>query len=489
MNTLLGWIDEQLGRITMYSLVLYSLIAMAVMAFILMLIGNLDFSPFAFFLSVLMCVSATYGSNYLFGWLFGVKPHSESALITGLILVLLFTPSADPIDLIKLGLVAMIAMASKYIIAIRNRHLFNPAAVAIVIASIGGLAYAGWWVATPGMIPLTLLAAVLILHRTQKFRVGGIFILVAVAALLVQGTSPDIALTSWPLLFVAGIMLCEPLTLPPRAKQQYIVAILVAILMTVPFSYGRITMTPALAIVLGNLVGWWYGQRRTIKLRYNGKKQMGATTFDFSFDVGKFHFEPGQFLELTLVHPKSDIRGHRRVFSIASKPGDEQINIGTKIPSKPSSFKRAMMELKPGTTVYATRTGGDFVLLKDPNQPIVCIAGGIGVTPFISFMESTDRPFRLIYSVNSISDLSFVDTLKQHNVDVVVVSPDDAKLPDPDWTHETGRLDQAMLKKLINVEKQPVVYISGPPAMVVGLRQMVKSLGIRRVKVDEFSGY
>lgn len=489
LSKIIAVVNQQLGRISMYRLVIFCLSAMIGTALILMAVGELDYPPLWFVATIVVSTASAYGSNRLFGWLFGVKPHSDSALITGFILSLLFLPQVTVAGLVKIALVAAIAMASKYIIAIRNRHIFNPAAIAIVIASLGGLAYAGWWVATPGMVPITLLAAILILHRTGKLRMGVVFIAVAVGALFVQGTDPITALTSWPLLFVAGVMLSEPLTMPPRAKQQFIVAVVVAVLMTVPFSYGRITMTPALAIVLGNVIGWWFGQRRDIKLRFVSKKQMGASTFEFTFDSPKLQFEPGQYLELTLIHPRSDMRGYRRIFSIASKPGDDQLTIGTKIMAKPSSFKQALMELKPGAIVHATRIAGDFVLPKDPSRPIVCIAGGIGITPFISFVTASDRDMQLIYAVNDVSELSFVDTLKQHDIDVTVVSKDDAKLPDHDWKHRTGWLNQDMLKELIDIDSQPVVYISGPPAMVVNLRQAVKNIGVKDVKVDEFAGY
>ena len=79
---MLDWLDEQLGRITMYSLVLYSLIALCVMALLLMLVGNLSYSPLQFGLSIAVLGAVSYGSNRLFGWLFSVRPHSESAWIT-----------------------------------------------------------------------------------------------------------------------------------------------------------------------------------------------------------------------------------------------------------------------------------------------------------------------------------------------------------------------------------------------------------------------
>lgn len=473
----------------MYRLVLYGLIALALTALVLMATHNLSYSPVAFIGSIIVTVGAAYGSNRLFGWLFSIKPHGESALITGLILALLFTPPDTVLGLVKLGLVAVIAMASKYILAPNGRHIFNPAAIAIVIASVSGLAYAGWWIATPGMLPATAIVASLLLYRTKKLTVGLIFIAVALASLWLRGTDPITALSSWPILFVAGIMLTEPLTLPPRAKQQYIVAVLVGLLMTTPFSYWKVTMTPALALVLGNIIGWWFGQRRHIKLRYVGKKRLADTTYELTFDTQKLQFEPGQYIELTLPHARVDSRGSRRIFSIVGSPGDEQISIGTKIPEKPSSFKRALMNMKTGETLHATRISGDFVLPQDPNVPVICIAGGIGITPFVSYCLSTNRKLELIYAVNTISELSFVDQLKHHDVAVTVVSQDDGQLPDRDWSRVRGKLDAEVIGGLIDPASNPTVYISGPPAMVVSIRNTVRSLGVKNVKIDEFSGY
>lgn len=473
----------------MYRLVVYGLIAMALMALFLMVTGNLAFSPLGFVATLGMFVAVSYGANKLFGWLFGVTALGESALITGLILSFLFSPAESPADFAKLALVAVIAMASKYVLAPRGRHIFNPAAIAVVIASISGLAFAGWWVATPAMLPVTIIVGALILYRTKKRQMATVFLLVAVAMLLLRGTSLELALTSWPLFFLGAIMLSEPLTLPPRARQQYIIAAAVGILMTLPLHYGPVTMTPALALVIGNAISWALGTRHAIKLRYVGRKQLGSQTFDLTFDTAKLSFEPGQFFELTLPHKHADSRGQRRVFSIVGRPGDEQVSIGIKVPTKPSSFKRALMNLHKGDTIYATRIAGDFVLPEDKKVPVVCIAGGIGVTPFISYCLSSNRPLKLVYAVNNIGDVSFVDQLRHHAIDVTVVSPDDARLPDSDWRHVRGHLNEKILADIVSDVHEPEVYISGPPAMVANTRRIVRGLGVKTVKVDEFAGY
>lgn len=497
MRSISDYLDEQLGRITMYRLLVFALIAIVVNALLLMVVGYLAYSPIAFVMSSVLLVGVAYGSNRLLGWLFGVTPHGESAIITGLILALLFSPPTSVLAVIKLVLIAVIAMASKYIIVIRNRHIFNPAAIAIVIASVTKLAFATWWIATPALLPVTLVAAGLVLFKTRQLQTAGVFLAVAIAGIVLQtvisgnGSSETImtALISWPLVFFAGIMLCEPLTLPPKRSQRFIVAGLVGVVLVSSFHWGPISMTPALALVVGNAVAWTWTTRRAIKLRFMGKRHLGSTIYDFAFDTNKLAFEPGQYLELTLPHHHADSRGMRRMFSIVGHSGDEQLSIGTRIPEKPSTFKRALMALRNGQVVYATRVAGDFVLPKDTSVPIVLIAGGIGITPYIShIMAAGKRKITLVYIVNSVDDLVYVRELARYDVDVTVVSPDDARLPDGQWHHvKAARLSPDLLRDIIG-ESKPLVFVSGPPAMVNATKHIAKGLGLR-VKTDHFAGY
>lgn len=498
MNGAIDYLDVWLGRMTMYRLLIYGLSAISFMATALMISGYLPYSPIVFALSIVLMVGVSYGTNRLFGWLFGIRPHSESAIITGLILSLLFVPPVTIIAGLQLALVAVIAMASKYVLVFRGRHIFNPAAVAIVIASFSGLAYAAWWIATPALLPITIVVAGLILFKTRKLQMAGIFLAAAILAILIKsvittGLSIDavgMALTSWPLIFFAGVMLCEPLTLPPRRYQQFIEAAVVGLFLGTAPHVSTFTTTPATALIFGNLMAWYWSARGAIKLRFAGKKQRTPTIYDFEFDSNKPYFLPGQYLELTLVHPHADARGMRRMFSIIGQPHDERITIGTRIPEKPSSFKRALTGLKVGQTVYATRIAGDFVLPRDKAKPIVLIAGGIGITPYVShIMDAGNRNVSLIYAVSSLADLAYVDQLRQYDIDVTIVSPDDGLLPDSSWRHvKAPYMTREPLEQIIRRDERPLVYISGPPAMVNSTKRIVRSLGLA-YKTDHFAGY
>jgi ferredoxin-NADP reductase len=441
-------------------------------------------------------MAASYGVNRLLGWLFGLHPQAESTLITALIIALLFTPPTSALAVVKILLVVVIANLSKYALVIRNKHIFNPAAIAIVIGSVGGLAYASWWIGSPGLLPVTLIVALLILYKVQKIQMAAVFLVVSVIMIFIQSIvhgdvsaqNLGLALTSWPLVFFAGIMLCEPLTMAPRRKQQLVIAVLIGVLLPLGFHYDRITMTPALALIIGNAVAFWFSIRRTVKLRLASTKKQGSDGYEMVFDVAPFAFTPGQYIELSLPHRHADSRGMRRVFSIVGVPSEHQLSIATRLPERRSSFKKALSQLKPGKTIYGTRVAGDFVLPKDSSVPIVCVAGGIGITPFISFLLAGDRhPLTILYVVRSMADVMFVDTLRQYNANVIVVTPDNGKLPDREWAHEQKLIDQDVINKYIHHRTE--VYVSGPPGIVTSVKHMAKLAGARAVHTDHFTGY
>lgn len=495
MTEIRARLDQILGYVPMYKLVVMSLVAIAVASILLMVNGYLAYSPLSFIVMLILCVGTAYGANRLFGWLFGVRPQPESAVITGLIIALLFSPPETILAGVKVLLVVAIAMASKYVLVWRGKHIFNPAAIAIVIASSSGLAYASWWIATPALLPITIIAALLILYKTQKLMMAGVFLLAAIVmitARTVMDGEASVAvlamtLTSWPLVFFAGVMLSEPLTLPPQRKHQLAVALLVGVLATLPIHFASITMTPALALVIGNAVAFYLGTRRGISFRLISKKKQGTDGYEFVFDAPKFHYLPGQYVEVTVPHSKADFRGVRRVFSLIGIPGTDQVSIATRFPEKHSSYKKALLSLKTGAKLNAVRVAGDFVLPKDPKVPVLGIAGGIGITPFVSFaMNATHRDLTILYAPTSADDSAFAKELSQYDVNVVIVSPNETKLHEG-WVQETGRIDEALVKKYLQAESE--VYVSGPPTMVTQIAAAAKSAGAKKVHTDHFSGY
>jgi glycine betaine catabolism B len=489
----------------MYRLISIALTLLWVMAFLLSLTGTLAHSPLAFIASIITLVATTYLASLLFGALFGVRIHSESSYITAFILFFIFTPTSELSGLLALGLTGSIAAASKFILAYRGRHIFNPAAIAALIISLTGLEFASWWVATPPLLPATLLLAILILYKTRRLLIGAVFVslasLIIVGMMLSYGTELGESLTllaSWPLLFFAGFMLSEPLTLPQKRWQQITEAVIVGVLFAVPIHIGDFATNPAVALLVGNLIAFVLSKRESITLKLKKSKKITPTSYEFTFASDRaLRFEAGQYIELTLPHKGKDMRGIRRTFSLTSAPEDTDVKLAVKFYDPSSTFKRSLKALPEESLMSATGVNGDFTLPKDPKVPLLYVAGGIGITPFISHLRHLQhtkekRDITLIYAASSDEEIAYRQVLEASGVAVYILTPEKNHSVHP---ASTWRYMQAQyLTKQLLLEIAPDiatrhVYISGPPALVDSVKRISKQAQAKKIRTDYFIGY
>lgn len=497
-------LDTALGRFTMYRLVLWVLAVLAGYSLLLELLGWLTFGLPEMLAHLALCLGLTYASNRVIAAVFQVQPHSESSLITGLLLYFLFWPTQfaaglQYLDLAGVALACVLASASKYALAWRGRHIFNPAAAGAFITGLTGLNIATWWAATPAMLWLVLPGVLLVLYRVRKFLMAAVFAMVTVSIVSVEllraGMGPGEALwqtlAQRPVLFFVGFMLTEPLTLPPRRWQQLALAAVVGLLFAVPYNLGFAANSPELALLAGNALAFAAGQRGRILLRFSGSRPLTPTATEFSFQPQRpVRFTPGQYIELNLPHRESDHKGRRRVFSLTSPPGSPELTIGVGTAEPRSTAKESLLALKPGDELTATTVGGDFVLPRKADVPVLLIAAGIGITPFLSQLSGpTNRDVVLLYLARSAAELAYAGELERTGVRIIARSADGSAPPPFMQNAGPARIDGAALKTLVPDVADRHVYISGSPASVRSLRAAARRAGARTIQVDSFAGY
>lgn len=106
----------------------------------------------------------------LYYLLANAKTNLESASITALILTLI--AGALPLfeNLYLLTFVGVISMASKYIFAVRKKHIFNPTAVAVFLSAILLGNGASWWIGNTHILPVIILGGVLVLVKIRRVK-------------------------------------------------------------------------------------------------------------------------------------------------------------------------------------------------------------------------------------------------------------------------------------------------------------------------------
>ncbi|MCZ2402428.1 oxidoreductase [Paenarthrobacter sp. Z7-10] len=493
--------DTALGRISTYRLVLLVLAALVTYSLLLDLLGWLTFGILAMLLTLAVAVGVSWGASAIFARAFGTRLHPESALITGALLYFLFWPTLAAPDLAGIALAAAVAAGSKFLLAARGRHIFNPAAIGALVAGLTGLDISTWWVAAPAMLPAVVVGVVLVLYRTSKVTFAVLFLAVSTALIALQLSAAGMALTpalaapllNRPGLFLVGFMLTEPLTLPPRRWQQLSLAVAVGVIFALPFSVGPLYSSPELTLLIGNLLAFLAGPRRGLLLTFTGARRLTPTSREYGFALEKpVRFRAGQFMELSMpAAGTSDPRGHRRIFSLTSDPNDGgNVSFGLRLTEPSSSFKKSLNQLRHGDRVRATGIGGDFILPSTP-EPLLLLAGGVGITPFISQLRSlrsaaTPSDVVLIYAISGPAEFGYRRELTELGARLLVLAPTN---PGTGEYLGAGQPTAAVLQAAVPDLAGRRIYVSGSPVFVAGAKAAARDAGGRRIRTDTFWGY
>jgi predicted ferric reductase len=136
--------------------------------------------------------------------------------------------------------------------------------------------------------------------------------------------------------------------------------------------------------VLGAMVG--LGRHEYV---VDAVHHLDAETVDISMvpDRRELAFRPGQFVYATFH--QNGIRKEAHPFTIASAPSGDSLHVAIK---RLGDFTGALTSLEPGCRVQLEGPFGSFCLRRDLPQPQTWIAGGIGITPFLSWARSLDAP-------------------------------------------------------------------------------------------------
>ena len=196
-----------------------------------------------------------------------------------------------------------------------------------------------------------------------------------------------------------------------------------------------------------------------------------------------FDFRAGQFCEIVLPELRArDARGAHREFSIASSPREERV-IRIAFRNTKSGFKKTLLGMKYGNAVKLDGPFGQWSLPESVEQPLLFIAGGIGITPFMSMMseaQASKKKYHItLFAINrefdSIPYRDKLGALGGKNVRVI---------------HYLGRPGKKEFLGIPGIKKSKI-YVAGPPGMVQDVVAMLRGAGLsqKNVIVEEFSGY
>ena len=192
-------------------------------------------------------------------------------------------------------------------------------------------------------------------------------------------------------------------------------------------------------------------------------------------------YAPGQFQFLRL--DGSGIIAEEHPFSIASSPApDGQVRLTVK---ESGDFTSTIGRVKPGDLATLQGPFGRFSHVLHPSNDLVFIAGGIGITPFMSmlrYMRDRRDPRRvlLVYANRTPAEIVFRSELASMESSgfptlktIHILSE-----PTPNWLGHTGRLDLSSLEACCGGFSGKTFFLCCPPTMTAGLVRGLKKAGV-----------
>jgi|SRR6185369_2842096 len=201
-------------------------------------------------------------------------------------------------------------------------------------------------------------------------------------------------------------------------------------------------------------------------------------------------FIPGQFYHVRNPHYWKP--HETRQFSVVTTPKvKEYIEFCVKTYGP---WTKALLKKKRGESVWLFGPMGQFILQKKTSD-IVFIAGGVGITPILSIIQSLHEKGRsslvtLIYankSSQTILKKTHIENLFQTKLGwkfISLISQTDIVATD----ERRGRITEAFLKEEVDLKKHPVFFICGSKRFTENIRELLHTLKVpeSRIKQEVF---
>lgn len=231
----------------------------------------------------------------------------------------------------------------------------------------------------------------------------------------------------------------------------------------------------------------WALRRRPFKVTEARKEGPSVCTLFFQ---GKHRdYQPGQFMILQLKRRGAVSEPHP--FTISSSPTSDNLSVTVK---GVGDFTSTVSQTSPSDSAYIDMPYGVFSFLNAPAEEVVFIAGGIGITPFMSMLRyMNDKDMRqkvlLLWANKTEDDILFREELaaleeNRPSLRIVhVLSRQDS------WQGEKGHINREKLSKWVKDFGKPVFFICGPPLMMEAVKSELRNLGVpsRRILMERFA--
>ncbi|GAC1391129.1 MAG: ferredoxin reductase family protein [Candidatus Saccharimonadales bacterium] len=191
-------------------------------------------------------------------------------------------------------------------------------------------------------------------------------------------------------------------------------------------------------------------------------------------NIHKFHFYPGQYAIWHFLQKKDWWQGHP--FTFSSIPGGKTLRLTIRTRG---DFTNKLAKIKIGTSVIIDGPYGNFIAETTDDNRYLFLAGGIGITPYLSMIPvllNENRNIILIYTVRTLYDIPHLEELRQYEKHPLFTmhildnkNESDTSVP---------IISQHNINKFVSDLSQRKIYVCGSEKMMESTKKSLRESGI-----------
>lgn len=230
-------------------------------------------------------------------------------------------------------------------------------------------------------------------------------------------------------------------------------------------------------------------RKRRVPYTVAATEQVTHDTWRLLLEGPQLEHQPGQYIIMRRV--REDEKPEPHAFSISSAPQAELLELTVK---EVGDFTATIGSTRPGETVSVDGPFGRFSYYDHDAGHLVFLAGGIGITPFISMIRDLaergfDRRVTLIWGNKKERDIVYrsemealADRFPQFKL-IHVLSEQEA------WEGDKGFVGAELLQRELDLIPDSQYFICGPSAMIEIVMQLLLDFNIpgEQIHTEKFT--
>jgi predicted ferric reductase len=235
----------------------------------------------------------------------------------------------------------------------------------------------------------------------------------------------------------------------------------------------------------------WAAQK--YRYRLHKLKEMGNGIYEINLkpDGPRMNYEPGEFAFIS-VRGNPAISKESHPFSISSSPNRHMLRFSYR---EAGDYTKTLKNMRPQDPVTVYGPYGEFTsFMLDEYKKQVWVAGGIGVTPFLSMLghevlNEDHKQIYLYYSGKKRSDLVYDEEIQRQRAKATEAASGDWMHYIPHASDDEGFLSAERFEKECGGLQDTAFLFCGPPVMMRTLKKQLMAKGVpaNRIFFEEFN--